>query len=301
MDETEQLQRKMLAAARLRDAPDPAVFDRMRRNLMARIEVEDEEPAWREPAQDEDEEPSSRAWLWWTLGAAAAGTLLVALLGPSISREVAGDARDAAMFDHEDDSTQGQARDREPAARRSVGTRQGGSSARVLDEASSDVEAVDTVSQDQSVTPHAEDILAIAADDGASAEPEQGSSSSSPPESARRRVGSSRPPAARGAPSSSPSAAVATSDVAGEAAVLRQVQRALSRDDLDGAAAALEAYRKRFPQGALALEADGAAVIVACRKGEASATKRARRYLARHGASPLAARIRAACATESLD
>ena len=291
--DVEQSQRKMLAAARLKDAPDPEVFDRMRRNLMARIEVEDEEPAWHEPTADDEEKSASRVWLWWSLGAVAAAALLVVLLAPSLSRQLAGDARDAAMFGHEEDSTQGQARNREPDARRGVGKRQGGPSARAPEAAAP-----------PEVAPHtpAEDSLAIAADDGASPELVDDSSSSSPPESAQRREGSSRPPAARAAPSSGGAAAsVPVSDVAGEAALLRRVQRALSRNDLAGAEASLKQYRARFPKGVLAPEADGASVIVACRRGAPNAYDRARHYLSRHSTSPLAARIRAACATESAD
>lgn len=103
----------------------------------------------------------------------------------------------------------------------------------------------------------------------------------------------------RAAPS--PPAASATSDVAGEAKVLREVQRALARDALDEAKAALARYTQRYPDGVLVQEADGAAVIIACRTHASNADARARKFLAAHESSPLAPRIRAACATESPD
>ena len=269
MDEIEALQQRMLAASRLDRAPAPEVFDRMRAGVLARIAADEEEPEWHTDEAQAAPARTSRRWLYWSLGAAAAAILVATWLVPRLGHQTSTRDDDAAMFEHEDRSSHGHATPRTPPPLRH-----------------------------RAATPDPKPDPAPEPEPDSAPEPAPEPPSISPPHSspsASRRAGVPGPNVA--APS--PPAASATSDVAGEAKLLRTVQRALARDALNEAQAALDRYAERFPDGVLVQEAEGAAVIIACRKHTSNADARARRFLAAHEGSPLAPRIRAACATES--
>jgi outer membrane protein assembly factor BamD (BamD/ComL family) len=81
--------------------------------------------------------------------------------------------------------------------------------------------------------------------------------------------------------------------IAAQLAYLREARARLARGDAAGALAALDRYPTEFPGGALAPEVSAMAVdaaLAAGRTGEARA--RADKFLAEHGTSPQAPRIR---------
>jgi hypothetical protein len=112
-------------------------------------------------------------------------------------------------------------------------------------------------------------------------------------------VGDSRPADARPRyparrRESSPTRAV---DLAGELALLTQVNAAIKRDDIAQASDLLRSYDQRFPSGKLAEERAAAGILALCASGlTQSASAEARRFVERWPRSPLVARIKASCA-----
>lgn len=80
-----------------------------------------------------------------------------------------------------------------------------------------------------------------------------------------------------------------------EAILLGQAWEALRRGQLSRARALTSEHAREFPQGAMAPEREAVTTIVACRSGASDASRRARRFLQRHGSSPHADSVRAAC------
>jgi hypothetical protein len=87
------------------------------------------------------------------------------------------------------------------------------------------------------------------------------------------------------------------SDLAQETRLLRDADRALRAGDPASALTLLDQHAARFPKGALAPERTAERLIVTCELGVAD-PRRVESYLASRGASPLAARVRKACAAK---
>lgn len=86
------------------------------------------------------------------------------------------------------------------------------------------------------------------------------------------------------------------STLAAENTLLRRAQRAISQGEPEAALRHLGAHASRFPQGMLTEEREAARVVALCDAGrQAEARALAARFLAERPASPLAARVRAAC------
>ncbi len=83
--------------------------------------------------------------------------------------------------------------------------------------------------------------------------------------------------------------------LAQETALLRGADRALRAGDTATAMALLNRHAARFPQGTLVPEREAGRLIVRCQNGDAGEAAAAR-YLADHPGSPLADRVRRACA-----
>jgi len=86
-----------------------------------------------------------------------------------------------------------------------------------------------------------------------------------------------------------------TATLAAETALLRDADRALRAGDRGTALARLDEHAARFPNGALAPERAAERLIVLCEVGAADPASVAR-FLAARSGSPLAARVRRACA-----
>lgn len=81
-----------------------------------------------------------------------------------------------------------------------------------------------------------------------------------------------------------------------EVALLRRAQRSMNSGDPGAALRSLEEHARRFPSGHMEEEREAARVVALCRAGrETEARAIASRFLAERPASPLAARVRAAC------
>jgi hypothetical protein len=90
----------------------------------------------------------------------------------------------------------------------------------------------------------------------------------------------------------------ATADLAAETLLLADAQSAIQRSDFGSALATLDRYEKTFPNGLLTEERIAARVVALCgadRKAEALALSKT--FLARYPRSPLAPRVKSACAT----
>ena len=79
-----------------------------------------------------------------------------------------------------------------------------------------------------------------------------------------------------------------------EVALVDQIERSLRDGDSQSAARLTKEHEKRFPQGALVEEREGAGVLARCLSG-AGATSGANAFLAAHPKSPMRTRISAAC------
>lgn len=99
-------------------------------------------------------------------------------------------------------------------------------------------------------------------------------------------------PAVRRAPPPPPPPAA---DLAEETRLLRDADKALRAGATAKAIALLDEHAARFPKGALAPERAAERLIVSCELGVADRA-RVDQFLASRGASPLAARVRRACA-----
>jgi hypothetical protein len=113
------------------------------------------------------------------------------------------------------------------------------------------------------------------------------------PSVAGARAGAAHPriPAHRRAATSSPDV-----DLAGELALLTQVNAALKSGDVARAGQLLRAYDQRFASGALAEERAAAGILLLCASGSTqSASLAARHFVERWPRSPLVARIKASC------
>ena len=85
--------------------------------------------------------------------------------------------------------------------------------------------------------------------------------------------------------------------VAAEAKLLREADGALRAGDPTRALALLNEHAASFPQGVLVEERNAERIVALCALGQkAQAREAASAFLRDHGASPLAARVRASCA-----
>ena len=110
------------------------------------------------------------------------------------------------------------------------------------------------------------------------------------------------PPVVERAPSSRRTGSVdrhvapdATQTLAAETALLRDADRALRAGDMATALERLDEHAARFPTGALAPEREAERRIVLCEVGAAD-PRAVEQLLAARSGSPLAARVRRACA-----
>ena len=86
---------------------------------------------------------------------------------------------------------------------------------------------------------------------------------------------------------------------ADDARLLRDVRAALAAGQNERALSLLDSRKASLPEGALAEEREAARIVTLCKLGKgAEARARATRFLALHGSSPLAERVRRACAAE---
>ncbi|MBX7082024.1 MAG: hypothetical protein K1X88_22650, partial [Nannocystaceae bacterium] len=86
----------------------------------------------------------------------------------------------------------------------------------------------------------------------------------------------------------------------GEAAMLREANRALTAGDADAALAQLRRHAQRYPDGVLAQDREALRVLATCAKGRADEAARLRDgFLKRWPTSVHAARVRAACGETS--
>jgi hypothetical protein len=90
-------------------------------------------------------------------------------------------------------------------------------------------------------------------------------------------------------------AAAPASTLAAETTLLRDADRALRAGDTATALARLDEHAARFPDGALAPERAGERLVVLCEVGAAD-PRAVSQFLAARVGSPLAARVRHACA-----
>lgn len=115
----------------------------------------------------------------------------------------------------------------------------------------------------------------------------------SPPE-ARPARNTSEPPATMGPPATKPEEQAPS--LSRETALLASAQRALGSGRAQLALQILEQYRAAFPEGALREEATGARILALCAVGRRIEGERERQaFLQIYPASPLAARVSAAC------
>lgn len=83
--------------------------------------------------------------------------------------------------------------------------------------------------------------------------------------------------------------------LADEAKLLRGVDLALRRNDLEGAREQLEVYRESFTSGSLHTQAEELALLLACADGSPGATQRARDHLSAHPNTRARNRIEETC------
>lgn len=99
-------------------------------------------------------------------------------------------------------------------------------------------------------------------------------------------------------PTARPSRALAKipyDDIEAELGLLSRAQRALSAHDSMLALQLLGEHRAKFPRGSLHVEREGLYAVAACEAKRPEGTKLASRFLQNFPASPLGARVRAAC------
>ncbi len=105
---------------------------------------------------------------------------------------------------------------------------------------------------------------------------------------------------AAGPVAAAPPSAPAASD-GEEAALVGAIDAALRSGDSGGALRLAAEHQRRFPQGVLVEEREGARVVARCSSGRGpSASDAATAFLATHPRSPMRARINAACGTEEV-
>jgi hypothetical protein len=146
-------------------------------------------------------------------------------------------------------------------------------------------------------TPDAVPSVAAPAVPGAEAEPQAATTPAAAP-SAVPSGALSRVPGAAGAGTEKGAndKSGTESVLAQEIALVREAQAALAAGDATTALGKLAEHERRFPQGALGEERAAAQVFALCGSGrKAEGQAKARRFLEQHPASPLAARVRAAC------
>lgn len=102
--------------------------------------------------------------------------------------------------------------------------------------------------------------------------------------------------AAAPVPAPTPSVTTPAFDLADELWLLREASSALTRHDASKADEWLDKYTRRFPTGALEKEARALRVMVACEQKAPRASQARERFLQTEAASPLAERVRQACA-----
>jgi hypothetical protein len=212
----------------------------------------------------------ARSWIMWSLVGAAAGVAL--LLGleaivPMLSTEREAPRLEAAPDRADRGDASSRANVRDDAATRDRGARR---------------------EPDEVLAPAPVEVVVPAPDD---------------PTSNREAAGRASPPrrdppprdAAPSDPVEPPAATASTLDA--ERRLVAQAWSALTEGDPGAALATAAAHRERFPNGALVPERFAVEAIARCKRdGDDS---RARAFLNTHARSPLAARVRSACAITS--
>lgn len=112
------------------------------------------------------------------------------------------------------------------------------------------------------------------------------------PPAAVRTVASVR---TRGAARAPAPAVEPEAGLADELALLTEARVALARGEHTRVAAAIEAHRRRHPEGRLRGERIAMAVMLACAEHRPDAASEARTYLEQPASTPYRARVRAAC------
>lgn len=104
---------------------------------------------------------------------------------------------------------------------------------------------------------------------------------------------STRPPA-----TSTPRAGISSrpaSSLEEEVRLIREAQGALQGGDARTALRRLDEHERRFPSGMLTLERSGLRAVALCQEGAPGADASARAFVEKHGGTPMAVRVRAAC------
>lgn len=263
-------ERALLAAYRTESKMPPASRDR----LLERLES-------RRPARVATVPPPTNPWIW--VGALAAAAIVVVFVARNLESSRAEEAApregNQAAMPVVESATGGTAQQRSKASDRDRGA-----------------------SQHEAPVPPpevpAEPIGEAPADERDIAD-EGGGPGAQGVRSGRRR-GTSRPgPVAEEEPNLPESQAAeplaGPSPLTEERRLLSSAWRSLARGKPGAATRSAKEHATRFPSGVLAIERDAIATIAACQSDASGANSAADRFLAEHGKTPLARRVRAAC------
>lgn len=120
------------------------------------------------------------------------------------------------------------------------------------------------------------------------------------PEAPRASKPAAKPKTSAPVPTSAPVAATIADDMKAEAALVTSARAALRDGDAKRALASLEQHRRRFPDGAMALDRRALWARATCAAGDAEAARaEAQRLLAEHPDDPVAVGVRDVCTTKS--
>lgn len=125
-------------------------------------------------------------------------------------------------------------------------------------------------------------------------DPQDAASPPREPKASRKRRAT--PPAVE--PEENPEPEPAVSPLTEERRLLSAAWRSLARGESAAASRSVKEHAERFPRGVLAIERDAIATIAACQSKSSGARATADRFLAKHGKTPLARRVRAECGVE---
>jgi hypothetical protein len=228
-----------------------------RARVRRRLEAEDDAPARAVQGRD------ARSWIVWSLvGAAAAAVLLLGVnaLVPAVQEREQGTPAEAAPDRVESEGATGRVDVRSERAESKDGA----------------VEAVTRTVEPVAVAPTSAPAKVVARKD--------------------RRVRDTTPPEIAAPPVTSEPAVEAkpSSTLEAERRLIAQAWNALAQGDPAAALASADTHRERFANGILAPERAAVEAIARCKRDGDDA--RARAFLKAHSRSPLAARVRSACA-----
>lgn len=296
-------ERALLAAYRREHRMPPAA----RARLAARLESGATATARLGPGASAPEHgPRSRAWV---VAVALAAALLLAwglgALRSESATEDDPDARSQAAMQGHDDAAERRATERtsDPAAaRRRPGAAPSGALSPNADEPAPDL-APDPPKLDEATpSPVGSSTSASSPPTGAtSASPASATSSRDGDRDGNRdgnrdRATDRRPGRQDRETPDDPSAQTPASPLVQERAILARAWAALARGAHADALATADEHARRFPSGVLGVERDAITTIARCKAKRPGWSKAAADYLAANGQTPLARRVREACA-----